>query len=235
METPKISVIIPHYNHRAQLPRAIESILAQTYQDFEIIIVNQSFMQPVDNYCLNDKVRVVTVAGHLGTSIAMNLGIDRAEGDFIAIQDADDASMNYRFGVCEKYMKDYDLIYGDMINVDRKGHFTYIEAHDFTEKVLSKISLAVSSSIMVKTEIAKQVPFREGIGYGDDRIWTLDLLKSGLVKKWTHIGIPFYYFHNYTSTYRVRPGKLPYLDAIRGRFRLRKLRKECQRKVDEIL
>jgi len=231
VETPKISVIIPHYNHRAQLPRAIESILAQTYKVHEIIIAN------------NDPSYLADWWKHLGIKTvfrstkasSLNDAIEMATGGYIAFQDADDVSMNYRFESCGKYMKDNDLIYGDMINVDRKGHFTYIEAHDFNLKVLSKLSLAVFSSIVVKTEIAKQVPFREDVKYGDDRIWVLDLLKSGLVKKWTHIGIPFYYFHNYTSTYRVRPGKLPYLDAIRGRLRLRKLRKECQKKVDEIL
>ena len=232
METPKISVIIPHYNHRAQLPRAIESILAQTYKVHEIIIANNDPHYLTDWWEFTLGIKGVYKKTKASS---MNAAIQMATDDYIAFQDADDVSMNYRFESCKKYMKNYDLIYGDMINVDRKGHFTYIRAHDFSLKVLSKLSLAVFGSIIVKTEIAKQVPFREGIGYGDDRIWTLDLLKSGLVKKWIHIGIPFYYFHNYTSTYRVRPGKLPYLDAIRGRFRLRKLRKECQRKVDEIL
>ena len=232
METPKISVIIPHCNHRAQLPRAIESILAQTHKVHEIIIANNDPSYIPDWWYLALGLKVVDEETKASS---LNAAIDLATGDYIAFQDADDVSMNYRFESCGNYMKDNDLIYGDMINVDRRGHFAYVRAHDFNLKVLSKMSLAVFSSIVVKTEIAKQVPFREGIGYGDDRIWVLDLLKSGLVKKWTHVGIPFYYFHNYTSTYRVRPGKLPYLDAIRGRLRLRRLRKECQREVDEIL
>ena len=229
MENPKISVIIPHYNHREYLPQAVESILAQTYQNFEIIIVEQVNYFPYRFG--NPKIRVLAM-DFADKAKALNYGIKEAKGEWIAFQDADDLSMNYRFS----YVWDEkDMIYGDMINIDRKGVHKYVKALPFTAETLQKSSLQVFSSIMIKTEIARQVPFREGFGYGDDYIWTCDLLKSELIKRWSCIPIPLYYHRDYTSTYRLRPGKHPYINALRNRWKLRKMRGKVQKTVAEIL
>lgn len=92
---PEISVVIPCYNYGRYLPEAIESLMAQTFQSFEVIIVDdastddsleiaQSLADPWK------AVRVIHLTNNLGTAGAVNAGIREAHGKYIARLDADD-------------------------------------------------------------------------------------------------------------------------------------------------
>lgn len=87
-----ISVIIPLYNKENEIKRAIDSVLSQTYQDFEIIVVDDhssdSSLKIVRNYC--DPRIIVVEQEHHGVSYTRNHGVDLAIGDYIAFLDADD-------------------------------------------------------------------------------------------------------------------------------------------------
>lgn len=90
----KISVIIPVYNVRKYLKDCIDSILNQTFRDFEIILVDDGSTDGSSELCDEFKnsysnIRVFHKKNG-GPSSARNLGIDEAEGDFIAFVDADD-------------------------------------------------------------------------------------------------------------------------------------------------
>jgi len=90
---PRISVIIPCYNQGAYVDEAIASVLAQTYQDFEIFVVNDGSTDPATITTLNalnyPKTKVVHTP-NLGLPGARNLGIQNASGEFILPLDADD-------------------------------------------------------------------------------------------------------------------------------------------------
>jgi glycosyltransferase involved in cell wall biosynthesis len=88
---PKVSVIIPTYNREKLIGRAIESVLAQTYTDFEIIVVDDGSKD-------NTKVVVQQYKGNIkyvyqpngGSSSARNRGIKESTGEYIAFLDSDD-------------------------------------------------------------------------------------------------------------------------------------------------
>ncbi len=89
----KVSVIIPCYNHGQFLDEAVESILGQTFEDFEIVIVDDGSTDPGTKELLSDYSRAKTRVlekenGHL--SSARNHGIERSEGEYILTLDADD-------------------------------------------------------------------------------------------------------------------------------------------------
>jgi glycosyltransferase involved in cell wall biosynthesis len=92
-ETPRVSVIIPCYNLGQYLDEAVESVLSQTYQDFEILIVNDGSTDPATLALLADyrrpNTRVVQVA-HCGVSAARNVGIANTTGAYLCALDADD-------------------------------------------------------------------------------------------------------------------------------------------------
>ncbi|MFJ8530184.1 glycosyltransferase family 2 protein [Bacillus sp. NPDC094106] len=103
-----ISVITAVYNDEDYLQECIDSILNQTYKDFEYIIVNDgstdSTSQILDTIA-DPRVRVVHLEKNQGVSFARNVAIGLAKGDWIAIQDADDISLPNRLEEQIKYVK----------------------------------------------------------------------------------------------------------------------------------
>jgi glycosyltransferase involved in cell wall biosynthesis len=91
----KISVIIPTYNLGQYLPKAIDSVLSQTYQDFEVVVVDDgstdATAQVVKEYCVRypDKIRYF-YQENSGVSAARNVGIEHAKGEFLKFLDSDD-------------------------------------------------------------------------------------------------------------------------------------------------
>ncbi|GAA0455700.1 glycosyltransferase [Halococcus dombrowskii] len=91
-----VSVIIPTYNRSDLLPRAIDSVLKQTVDDFELIIVDDcsedNTSEVVKRY--NDKkIKFISHSKNQGGSAARNTGIKHADGDYIAFLDSDDEWM----------------------------------------------------------------------------------------------------------------------------------------------
>ena len=89
----KFSVIIPAYNAEQTIVRAIESVLAQTYKNYEIIVIDDASK---DNTVSLLKTRYPSQVGLIkkvmnsGSSVSRNLGMDNASGDYVAFLDADD-------------------------------------------------------------------------------------------------------------------------------------------------
>ena len=94
---PLISIIVPTYNVEKYIRTCIESILAQTYRNVEVIIVNdgstdQSIAVISDLICSHHNVKVINQKNQ-GLSVARNTGIDVATGKYITFVDADDKIM----------------------------------------------------------------------------------------------------------------------------------------------
>ncbi|HOK35557.1 MAG TPA: glycosyltransferase family 2 protein [Candidatus Pacearchaeota archaeon] len=92
---PKISVIIPTYNRKDLLPRALQSVLNQTYKDFELIIVDDgstdNTKEIVEEFQKKDpRIFYLRNEKNNGQAAARNLGIKSAKGEYIAFQDSDD-------------------------------------------------------------------------------------------------------------------------------------------------
>ena len=97
---PKISVVMPVYNGEKYLREAMDSILAQTYTDFEFIIIDDgskdTSAEIVRSY--NDpRIRFVQNEHNMGVAATLNRGLDLAHGEYIARMDADDISLPQRF------------------------------------------------------------------------------------------------------------------------------------------
>ena len=92
--TPKISVIVPVYKAEAYLHRCVDSLLAQTFQDFEILLVDDGSPDKsggiCDEYARKDRRVRVFHKENGGVSSARNLGLENAKGEWICFVDADD-------------------------------------------------------------------------------------------------------------------------------------------------
>lgn len=98
---PTVSVVMPTYNRANLLPRAIESILHQTFRDFELIIVDDGSTdhskEVLQSYAdLDDRIIVLYNSENKGISYSRNRGNNAARGKYIAIMDSDDISLPKR-------------------------------------------------------------------------------------------------------------------------------------------
>jgi len=89
----KVSVILPTYNRADLIGRSIQSVLAQTYQDFELIIVDDGSTdntEEVERTFDDRRIRYLKYSNNRGAAAARNTGIKAARGSYIAFQDSDD-------------------------------------------------------------------------------------------------------------------------------------------------
>ncbi|MEM6301447.1 MAG: glycosyltransferase family 2 protein [Pseudomonadota bacterium] len=90
---PFVSVVLPTHNRADSLRGAIGSVLAQTYQDFELIVVDDGSTDEtltVLGQLSDERLQVISYAENRGANAARNIGIAAAKGTFIALQDSDD-------------------------------------------------------------------------------------------------------------------------------------------------
>ncbi len=89
---PKVSVIIPAYNAMAYLPETVESVLNQTFTDFELLIINDGSSDDIVQWAsqvTEPRVKLISQENQ-GVSVARNTGIAHAQGEYVAFLDADD-------------------------------------------------------------------------------------------------------------------------------------------------
>ncbi|SEH23229.1 glycosyltransferase family 2 protein [Selenomonas sp. KH1T6] len=109
---PEISVIVPLYNARKYLQEAIDSVLAQTFQDFEIIVVDDcstdgSWELVNRLYGENEKISLYRHEGNKTAGGARNTGLEHAKGKYIAFLDSDDLYMPETLEIMHKAAEKY--------------------------------------------------------------------------------------------------------------------------------
>ncbi|MFV0583738.1 MAG: glycosyltransferase family 2 protein [Parabacteroides gordonii] len=138
--TPVFSIIVPVYNSECFLCECIDSLLAQTYADFELLLIDDGSTDRsgkiCDEYGERDSRLHVFHISNQGVSTARNLGISIARGNYINFVDSDDwVTPDY----LERYVEaridyDYDLVYTEMVRVSENGGQEIIPLKDFSAK-----------------------------------------------------------------------------------------------------
>lgn len=139
--SPLVSVVMPTYNRIGLLPRAIDSILNQTYDKFEFIIVddgsNDGTKDLLKTYASSDpRIKILTNEKNMGISYSRNRGTDAAKGKYIAIMDSDDYSEPTRLEKHVNYLEQHDdvvalnALYYEM-GKEGNGYNNWVPPHRF--------------------------------------------------------------------------------------------------------
>lgn len=129
----KVSIILPTYNRRAFIGQAIESVLAQSFQNFELIIVDDGSTDGTTDFVkpfLSDRVQYI-YQENAGRSCARNTAINIAKGEYIAFLDSDDLYLPEKLELQVKYLDEnpgVGMIYTSAYCIDADGRsidFTY--------------------------------------------------------------------------------------------------------------
>lgn len=192
----KISVIIPVYNSEKYLHKCIDSVLAQTYQDFELILINDgskdNSLDICDKFAQGDiRIKVVTQENQ-GVSVARNRGLKLASGKYIMFIDSDDfIDTDYLKTFVDKLSeRDFDFVVAGVRHVDEKDNVLrefISEANEATTKenigkLIPKIEidslLGGPVSKVFKNELIKKngISFNADIQFGEDQIFNIQYL-----------------------------------------------------------
>lgn len=182
MKQPLISVIMPVYNGEKYLSQAIDSILSQSYETFELIIIDDGSTDKTSDIIgsyKDGRIRVIR-GGHNGVSAARNRAIGSAKGQYIAFQDADDISHGDRLKKQIEFMesnKDIAMVGTNYVVIDSAGQ-EINKTHIFTHPDDLALALVCfndfgQGTVMIRAEIAKSLKYNESISLGEDYdLWT---------------------------------------------------------------
>lgn len=111
---PSISIVMPVFNAERYLSQALESLLGQTYGDFELIVIDDGSTDTggkvIEKYRALDARIVVRRQENLGVTEALNRGLAMARGEYLARMDADDIALPNRFARQIEFMRDHPQV-----------------------------------------------------------------------------------------------------------------------------
>ncbi|MBL3654835.1 glycosyltransferase family 2 protein [Fulvivirga sediminis] len=179
------SVIIPLYNKQENIAKTVESVLSQTYQEFELIIVNDgstdNSLEVVKNFNTN-RLKLYSIENS-GVSAARNYGIGKAKYPYIALLDADDYWRPNYLALAKEVISTYKdvqmmafayyrVINGinEELNFGLKHQFDTGRINNYFElMLLSNNSMITSSSVIISKLLFNKVGlFNEKLKYGED-------------------------------------------------------------------
>lgn len=208
----KVSVIIPYYNNEKTIIRALESVINQTYKDFEIILIDDGSTD--DSHRLVDEFIKYNLEYEIknlyqknsGPSKARNNGIKNSNGEYIAFLDADDSWLKYKLSIQMNFLNKNKEIYilgsdymviDDNIKIIKGKNIDSFERNTFYLR-LFKNTFPTSTVVIKRKALTEIGLFNEKQKYAEDTLLYLKILrkfKGGKIQ----LPLTTYYKYEYGS------------------------------------
>lgn len=162
---PLVSIIMPAYNAEKFISKSIESVLQQTYPNWELLVINDGSIDNTSNIVnsFNDSRIKLIEQDNSGVSKARNTGIANSTGEFIAFLDSDDLWLQDKLEIQVKYMinnQNIILSYGDYLSfiedgkiIENKQLYPF-KIKDLKERLLV-FNFIATLTVMVKSDVLK--------------------------------------------------------------------------------
>lgn len=192
---PKISVIVPVYNVEKYLRRCIDSILAQAFTDFELLLIDDGSKDKsgeiCDEYAVKDKRVRVFHKENGGVSSARNIGLDYSKGGYVGFVDADDwLEVNYLQNLIQSFETNVDLvecsyIYEGTDIMKFKTEFDVLDSNHYLMKLFTngRFYEGFLWGKLFKRRLIGDLRFETDLAYNEDRVFIAHyLLKCNKIK-----------------------------------------------------
>lgn len=233
MKIPLVSVIVPVYKAEKWLHRCVDSILAQTMEDFELLLIDDgspdSSGEICDEYAVKDSRVRVFHKENGGVSSARNLGLDNAHGEWISFVDSDDwVEVDYLAGLTEKL--DADFITGGLkdtlgnVYKEESQCFYNDEIGDFIRLHNADIFIRSACAKLIKYNFIKEniLKFDEQLRFCEDTFFVKEfLLKCQSVRLMDKCGYIYYFDDDFFGKgkgvfdkYSLNFGEVDYIASV---------------------
>lgn len=187
---PLVSVILPAYNAEKTLYEAVDSIIKQTYKNWELLLINDGSKDGTDNIAklFEDKrIRYIQNDGNKGLIYTLNRGIGLSNGKYILRMDADDISLSHRIQLQVDYMENHPetIVCGGFIKTIGEGVKSEIKKYFTHSDDIKKAyplyppfahpTVIIRKNILDKTGIGYDIEYKDAEDY---KMW-LDLMDYG--------------------------------------------------------
>lgn len=194
---PLVSVVIPAYNRKLYIQEAIESALGQDYESIEVIVVDDGSTdgtyELIERLAAGGAVQLYTHPGreNRGQSASLNLALQKARGEFVAVLDSDDYFANDKVSVQAQYLlsnPDVGMVYGQGHAVDANGNFLFKVPDDLHEEpgdpnnLLLDCYMALPGGALIRKSVLDEVGlFEESFRAGQDHDMALRIMEASKV------------------------------------------------------
>jgi teichuronic acid biosynthesis glycosyltransferase TuaG len=180
MSEPTVSVIMPAYNAGRTIAESVDSVVAQTYVDWELLIIvdaipNDDTAEIITRY-MDPRIRLIENETRLGISGSRNKGVQMAIGEYVAFLDADDLWRNDKLQKQLHYMRERDAVISYTASAftdadSRRFGYVMSAVERLTFKELLKHNIMSCSSVMLRREVALKYPFVSDSAREDYSVW----------------------------------------------------------------
>jgi len=197
---PLVSVVIPTYNRENHIKKAVMSVLNQTYPNFEIIIVDDAsndetvaLAKSVDD----PRIIVIVLPTNTAGTLPRNIGIERSNGEYIALLDSDDLWTPLKLEKQLDFIKDVDtdkfLCFTDLILFDKnaeklKSNTPLLQEQDIMDYIFVDDNCVQTSSFLFPNHLGKEVLFDTNVRKHQD--WDFCLRLREARAKFYHLPEP---------------------------------------------
>lgn len=195
-KTPLVSVIIPVYNVEKYLEKCLDSVINQTFQDLEIICINDgstdNSLQILEEYSQKDERIIIINQNNKGLSGARNSGLKVAKGEYIYFLDSDDWIKNNLLEKCYTKMIELDVdvlvfgtynVYSNFIIENKRKISNFIKKYNIKALYFEDNPLIYTQSCTAWTKFFKKnfldnnnLHFEEEVRFSEDAVFWMQLL-----------------------------------------------------------
>lgn len=184
-----VSIVMPAYNCEKYVVEAINSILAQTYRNWELLVLDDGSkddtLRIIEEFSQKDsRIKALPNGKNMGVSATRNRGIELASGEWIAFLDSDDMwkpeKLEKQFEIVEKEAAEFLFTGSSYINEEGEAYKEIFEVPEkITYKKLRNQNVISCSSVLVKKKYFEHIKMEKDEMHEDYAVW-LRILKTGV-------------------------------------------------------